>query len=77
MLKMQHKMILTVTYITIYPNIIIKKRGYYRQKYRTLKGNKVRPYTKYSKESDYDSISSEDIQILINCVSNIEPVKST
>ena len=50
-----------------------KKRGYYRQKYRTLKGNKVHPYTKYSKES----VSSEDIQSLINRVSNVEPVKST
>ena len=54
-----------------------KKRGYYRQKYRTLKGNKVRPYTKYSKDSEYDFVSSEDIQILINRVSSVEPVKST
>ena len=54
-----------------------RKRGFYRQKYRSLKNNNVRQYTKYSKDSDFDSVSSEDIQILMHRVSNEEPVKST
>ena len=54
-----------------------RKKGFYHQKYRSLKNNNVRQYTKYSEDSDFDSVSSEDIQILMHCVSNVKPVKST
>ena len=42
-----------------------------------MKNNNVRQYTKYSKDSDFDSVSSENIQIPMHRVSNVEPVKST